>query len=237
MANHALLDNITHKDLRIITDKSSRYTDATICAGVFPIELRQVQSEYPIIFRQRAESEHYEPVALFGLSKDENLFLSEAGWQAGYVPLSVEREPFLIGLQAAADGTEEAVMHVDMDSPRISESEGQAVFLEHGGSSPYLEHINSVLFSIHEGHQANTAFSEALMKYSLLEPFSVEITLNDKSRLALSGFQTVSEEGLKNLGEAELFDLHQAGYLENIYMALASMTNFRKLIAMKNALI
>ncbi len=235
MTNHALLDNITHKNLHIITEKSANYTPATICAGVFPIEFRQVQSEYPIIFRKRSDSDQLEPVALFGLSKDENLFLDEHGWRASYLPLSVEREPFLIGLQNTDSGGEEAVVYVDMDSPRVSESEGQLVFLEHGGSSPYLEHINSVLFSIHEGHQANTAFSEALAKHQLLEPFSVEITLNDNSRLALSGFHTISEAGLKQLGAEALAELHGAGHLEDIFMALASMANFRKLIAMKNA--
>ena len=145
MANQVLLDNITHKDLKIDIGRSTRCGDNVTCTVIFPIEFRQIQSEYPIVFGKDAETGQFEPLAMFGLAENENLFLTDKGWNAGYIPLTLERQPFLIGFQTATvDGvdTEEPVVYIDMDSPRISQTEGQPVFLEHGGSSPYLEHIN-----------------------------------------------------------------------------------------------
>ena len=205
---------------------------------VFVTQFRQIQSEYPIVFRKIADTDGFEPVALFGLSENENLFLSDKGWNASYIPLTMERQPFLIGFQnSTVNGvsTEEPVVYVDMDSPRVSQTEGEAVFLQHGGSSPYLEHINSVLLSIHEGHEDNKAFSQALAKLELLEPFVLEVTLRNQSKQKLSGFYTINEKALQQLQGDALVALHSKGYLEQTYMAIASVTNMRTLIKLKNS--
>lgn len=236
MANHQLLDSITHKDLKIVTDRSASYGDDIACASVFPLEFRRVQAEYPIVFRKNAKTGHFDPVAMFGFAEGENLFLGAEGWDANYVPLSIERQPFLIGFKTTIEGgieKEEPVVHIDMDSPRISD-EGEPVFLEHGGYSPYLEHINSVLMAIHDGHETNRRFSDALAKYELLEPFTLEVELNDGSKHKLAGFYTVNEETLAALDGEALHDLHARGFLENVYMAMASVANFKTLIDKKN---
>lgn len=239
MANHQLLDNITHKDLKVILDRTAWYGDDVACCGVFPIEFRRVQAEYPIVFRKNGSTGHFESVAMFGFAERENLFLNAHGWGARYVPLSIERQPFLIGFKAAPDGgaaTDDPVVFVDMDSPRISTGEdGVAVFLEHGGHSPYLEHINSVLKAIHEGHAENQRLSEALTELELLEPFTLDVTLNDKSQHKLAGFYTIDEDKLAALDGDALATLHSNGWLASIYMVMASIENFGTLIDKKNA--
>lgn len=239
MTNHVLLDNITHKDLRVITTRSKRYGDDIASTGVFPIEFRRVQAEYPIVFRKSATADGYEPAAMLGLAEGENLFLADNVWQARYVPLTIERQPFLIGFQSRTEGgvpVDEPVVHIDMDSPRVSEQEGQVVFLEHGGISPYLEHINSVLKAIHEGHEYNRGFSAALVEYELLEPFTLETELTDGSTHKLAGFYTVNEEKLNALDGDALSRLHAKGYVEHLYMSMASIVNFTTLIEKKNGL-
>jgi hypothetical protein len=239
MANHQLLDNITHKDLRVITDRAAWYGDNIACSVVFPVEFRRVQAEYPIVFRKNGTTGYFEPMAMFGFADGENLFLSSDGWDANYVPLTIERQPFLIGFRTATEGgiaKEEPVIHIDMDSPRISknENEGVAVFLEHGGYSPYLEHINSVLMAIHDGHNYNRGFSDVLTELELLEPFTLEVELNDGSKHKLAGFYTINEENLEALDGESLAKLHARGYVEHIYMAMASIANFKTLIDKKN---
>ena len=115
-----------------------------------------------------------------------------------------------------------------------SKTEGVSVFLEHGGYSPYLEHINSVLMAIHDGHDYNKGFSAALAELELLEPFVFEVELNDGSKHKLAGFYTIAEEKLNALDGDSLAKLHANGYLEHIYMVLASISNFRTLIDKKN---
>lgn len=240
MANHQMLDNVAHKDLRIITTRSAKYGDNIASTGVFPVEFRRVQAEYPIIFRKSASADHFEAAAMLGLADGENLFLDDEGWHARYVPMTIERQPFLIGFQSLTEGgvpVEEPIVHIDMDNPRVSESEGEAVFLEHGGISPYLEHINSVLKAIHEGHNYNQGLSSALVQHELLEPFTLEVELNDGNQFKLAGFHTVNEEKLDALNGAALASLHAGGYLEHIYMTMASIANFSSLIEKKNALL
>lgn len=236
MANQQLLNNVTHKDLRIITDRSAWYGDDVASAGIFPPEFRRVQAEYPIAFQKNEATGFFEAMAIFGFARGENLFLDDNGWNASYIPLSIERQPFLIGFQSADDGAADTpVVHIDMDSPRISDSEGQAVFLEHGGYSPYLEHISSVLRAIHDGYEYMKGFSTALTELDLLEPFTLEFELKDGSKQRLGGLHTIHEEKLAGLDGQALAKLHANGYLEHIYMVLASIANFRTLIEKKNA--
>ena len=234
MTNHQMLENVTHKDLRIITTRSANYGDKVASTGVFPNEFRRAQAEYPIVFRKSASADHFEPAAMLGLADGENLFLDDAGWHARYIPLTIERQPFLIGFQNGPDGSE-PVVHIDMDHPRVSETEGERVFLEHGGISPYLEHINSVLKAIHAGHDYNQHFSKALVEHELLEPFTLEVELKDHAKYNLAGFYTINLDKLNGLDGEALAGLHTQGYLEHIYMAIASIANFSALIEKKNA--
>lgn len=230
MANPVLLNNIDHKDLRVITRHGRDITDSHAFVPTFPAEFRLLQAHYPIIFRKESEAHSFEPVALLGFESDENLFLEEARWDAGTIPLLVDRLPFMIG----RDG-DELMIHIDLDSPRVSQHEGEPIFLPHGGMSPYLENVNSMLLAIHEGMAANAAFVEALVKHELIEGFSLDVTLDDGSQNRLAGFYTINEDRLAALDAATLDSLHKAGYLSAIYFQLASLSNFRALIDRKNA--
>ena len=66
-----------------------------------------------------------------------------------------------------------------MDSPRISDSEGHAVFEAHGGISPYLDRVNSVLNTINEGYAVHQLFVGELVDHGLLETVALDIELND----------------------------------------------------------
>ena len=123
MTNNVLLNNVDHKDLRVITTRSARYGDDVMYAITFPSEFRNIQAHYPIVFRKNAQGQ-FEPIALLGFQERQNLFLTRRGWNASYIPLTIERQPFLIGFSA----DKQPMMHVDLDSPRISRTEGEAVF-------------------------------------------------------------------------------------------------------------
>lgn len=240
MTKHVLLNNVDHKDLKVITTRSAEYGDNVQCAITFFWEFRSIQAHYPIFFSKGAGADDFSAVAMFGFEDKENLFLGETGWDAHYIPLSIKREPFLIGFQQSADasgGDNEPVIHVDLDSPRVSESEGEAVFLAHGGISPYLDQINSVLNTINEGYAVHELFIKELVEHSLLEPFALDIQLDDGSQNRLMGFHTINEDALFELDGDVLASLSQKGFLLPIYMAVASLSNIRDLIDRKNALL
>ena len=240
MANHVLLNNVEHKDLRIITTRSAEFGDRVMSALTFPDEFRSVQAHYPIFFGKSADTGGFQPLAMFGFEKDENLFLTSEGWDATYVPLSIERQPFLIGFQQRTDVggvSRQMVIHVDMDHPRISQEEGERVFLEHGGYTDYLNQMNDALFTIHEGYERNKGFVQVLLDHDLLESFTLDVELNDGSRHRLAGFYTINEEKLGALDADVLVKLNSDGFLLPIYMAVASMSNIRELIRRRNALL
>ncbi|HKE92704.1 MAG TPA: SapC family protein, partial [Povalibacter sp.] len=221
MANTVLLNNRDHADLRVITARSADYGDDVMLALTFPAEFRSVQAHYPIVFRKSAEGQ-FQPVALFGLRDRQNLFLTAAGWDASYVPLMIERQPFLVGVASG-----EAMIHVDLDSPRISRTAGEPVFLPHGGTTVYLDRMSSILRAIHEAAEATPAFVATLVEHALLEPFVFDFALADGSRLRLTSFHTINEERLRELPGEVLERLSRAGYLQAIYMVLASLSHLR----------
>lgn len=236
MTRHAPLNNVQHKSLRIITTRSAAYGDDQMYALTFPAEFRNVQACYPIVFQKRSETGQFQPLALFGFQPGENLFLTETGWDATYVPYSVERLPFLIGGVGAAQAGQPAqpMIHIDLDSPRVSATEGEALFLEYGGSSPFLERISSMLGELHEGIATTTTFVDALQGLDLLESFVLDVGHRDGSTSRLAGFYTVNEERVRALDGEAVSRLQAQGFLEPIYMVVASTVHFRDLIERRN---
>ncbi|RBB16173.1 SapC family protein, partial [Xanthomonas oryzae] len=224
MTNAVLLNNLDHRDLRVITAHGAAYGDEVVSAATFPQEFRQLQAQYPIVFHRSGERS-FQPLALLGLRLGENLFLDGARWDAPYIPLSIQRQPFLIGEQP--DGP---MVHIDLDSPRISSAEGELLFREHGGTTDFLDRISQVLRTLHDGLAASDAFVERVLRYDLLEPFVFEATLNNGLECRLAGLYVVHEERLRALDEAALLELHRHGDLEPLYMAVASIAQFRHLL-------
>lgn len=223
---HVLLSSVEHHDLRIVTARGARWGDAVMAAPTFPAEFRHVQAHYPIVFQKTASG--FLPLALFGFRDGENLFLVDdrdgEAWDAAYLPMAVEREPFLVGFDRG-----EPVIHLDIASPRVGRDQGEPVFLPHGGSSDYLERIGGLLGALHEGLQATPAFVDALRAHQLLEPFGMDIELADGSLHRWSGYYTVHEERLAALPGEAVAALHAAGHLFAAHLQLASLGHLREL--------
>lgn len=242
MPNHQLLDNVTHKDLKVIASMRPGLGDDVSFSNVFISEFREVQGFYPIFFHKHSETGQFETIAMLGFGDNENLFLNDEGWQANYIPLSIQRRPFLIGFQnIQKDGvlTKDPVVFVDMDSPRVSkddsDSDALPVFLSQGGQSDYLQNINSVLQAIHLGHQQSKEFIDKLLELDLIESVNIKVTLKDNSQHELNSLYTIHEEKVAGLSGETLQQLHQLGYLQMIHMMEASMSNLSLLIEKKNS--
>jgi hypothetical protein len=229
MTRHVMLNNVAHKDLRVITRHGPEFGDNVGSVMTFPTEYGDVQREYPIFFRKDPASGEFISVALLGFAKDENLFLDEQGWQASYIPGIVARGPFLIGFQ-----NQEPVIHIDLENPRVSQTEGEAVFLPQGGNSRYLDWIATILKGLHEGMALSKAMFAAFDAMNLIEPVKVEIKFNAEETYDLVGFYSISEERLRALDGESLHKLNTAGFLQGAFLVMASLNNVKKLIDMKH---
>ena len=167
MTNFVLLDPAQHANLKVITKRSADYGDNVQYAMTFPFEFRNVQSCYPIFFQKDANSGRFFPLALFGFEKDENLFLTESGWDAPYIPIMIKRQPFLIGFQPDPDNPESkrAIVSIDLDNPRVNETEGEELFPPQGGTSEFLQKVTGNLELIHQAHVHCEKFVNALIEY------------------------------------------------------------------------
>ena len=236
MARHAVLDNVAHKDLKIKTGYSAEYGDSINSVLVFPTEFVHVQREYPILFRKDPGGQ-FQAVAMLGLDKDENLFLEGNRWNARYVPAVQQRGPFLIGFRKNEQGGEvvhEPVIHIDLDHPRVSQGEGEPLFLRHGGNSPYLERANRMLQIIYRGTAAVAPMFAAFEEAGILEAMEIEVALDDRVKYQVPGFVTISEQRLAKLDGAQLERLNKTGFLHFALFALASLANINWLIELKN---
>ena len=223
MTRPVLLDNVNHRHLRIHTERSAGLGDNRHYALALPVEFRHLQAHFPIVFQLVEGDVGFQPIALFGLEEGQNLFLTPTGWDATVVPMSMQRDPFLIG--RAQDDTLQ--LHIDLDSPRIVGPDqgeiGTALFLPHGGFSEYLDQVVRLMEDLHAQVQYLPVFIEALIRHQLLEPFVFDMQTPGGEHARLTGLFTVNEEKLAGLPGAALEALAREGHLLPIYMQIASL--------------
>jgi len=236
MTNHVMLNNVAHKDLRVINRHGAQFGDEIGTVLTFPTEYADMQREYPIFFRKDAASGEYQSVALLGFSKNENLFLDGTRWNANYIPGIIARGPFLIGFQEQViDGEprREPVIHVDLDHPRISRTEGEAVFLPHGGNSPYLDQVALALRGMRDGLEVSKTMFAAFQELGLIEPVKLDIKLSAEETYSVLGLHTIDVGKLAQLDGQSLERLNRSGFLQAAYLVVASMGNVRRLMSLK----
>ena len=236
MARYELLNNVSHRDMRIATGFGPEYGDDVGMVPAFPSEFAELQREYPIFLRKDPGTGEWQSVVLLGFEQRENLFLQDGRWNASYLPGAAARGPFLIGFQEQRiDGEllQEAVMHVDLDHPRVNFAAGEPVFLPQGGNTPYLEHVANVLRGIRDGNAYGAAMFAALEEKGLIQPVNLDVQLDERHRVSVNGLHGIDRERLSTLDGQALLELNRAGYLEGAYLMLASLHNVRRLMAEK----
>jgi hypothetical protein len=65
-----MLNNVTHRDLRVITRYGAQFGDEVGTVLTFPTEYADIQREYPIFFRKDPTSGEYHSVALLGFDEE-----------------------------------------------------------------------------------------------------------------------------------------------------------------------
>ena len=234
MSNHHILNPNDHAELRVRTEAGGAFGDTVMACLAIPAEFRAVQAHYPIVFRRDISTGQFSTLAMFGFDNGENLFLDGDTWDARYRPLAQSIQPFLIGRPASEGAI--AQVHVDMDHPRIAKNgEGMRVFDGDGRPTPFMEGIATKLSDLDQGYRQMPEFCATLDQMELLEPFTLEVPLNDGSRHSLVGYHIIAEERLASLDGSALGMVQAKGYLLPIFMAVASVSRFSDLVARKNA--
>lgn len=232
MSRNVAVNPIDHRELRVHGAPDAALGDAIMSCPVLPIEFRRVQNEFPILFQRDLESGRFRALALMGFDDGENLFFEDGRWTARYRPLILAVQPFRIG--RSRDPDQPSQVHIDLDHPRVGDPEGGRLFDDDGSPTPYLETVAGMLDHLDVGLRESDTFFDALERHELLEPFALDVTLDNQEERRLVGYHLVNEDKLRDLEPSVVADLHRDGHLMPLFMALASLANMTDLVARKN---
>ncbi|WP_111642563.1 SapC family protein [Marinimicrobium alkaliphilum] len=234
MSEPVLLDSNTHKNTRVLGDARTVVGPVSRNCSVITQEFQRLASHFPVLLTKNEDTGQFACVALFGFDPGENLFVEKDRWQVGYVPLNIRRHPFMIGAQTTPAGEEEHVMLIDMQSERISEQDGEALFNDRGFPTPFTENMTSVLKTLKDGFVETQDFIQALLEQEMIVPANFEIQFRNGERREINGLYTISQDALDALTPEQVVAMHRSGHLQAAYMMIASLGQMEQLIERKN---
>jgi hypothetical protein len=239
VANRVVLDHQIHRDVRIAATRPTRENAEVNAVSVIPREFPRLLAHYPIFFTKNAESGRFELSALLGFQSQENLFFMDGRWDAAYVPLQIQRQPFSL-ITRRTDDAEGKVPTLDVAldlSQTVQSQEGQRLFLEDGQPTKFLQGITSMLSALVAGTKETYAFTGRLAELSLIEPVQIDIEFVDGSENKLQGLYWIATAALKALPAQQLAELRDREFLEWMYFQMASISHVSGLVARKNRLL
>lgn len=225
MTNIVALNTDLHKDLRVQAGASARYGDAQRFVPVAVNEFAFLVPHYPVFFAKDSETGSFYCGAMLGIDEGENLFLADDGGMESYRPLNLQRGPFFT---AGSD------IAIDLDHPRI-DAGGQPLFTDAGEPSDYLKSIMGLFQNLRPGLEQTKAFVATLLDAKLVEPVDIGLAFDDGTRRQLEGLYTVNQDALKKLSDTQVIDFFRRGYLQAIYLMIASLKQVPVLAQKKNA--
>jgi hypothetical protein len=225
LANIVALNTQDHRAVRVETAASVRYGDAQRFVPVVVGEFSNLVAHYPIFFSKDAQTGSFYCGAMLGIDEGENLFLTEGRSFEAYRPMNMQRGPFYT---AGSD------IAIDLDHPRVGGS-GQALFEEDGRPSPYLSSVINLFRDLKPGLDQTKLFVETLLAMKLIEPVDISLAFDDGSKRQLEGLYTINRDRLKKLTDDKIVELFHRGYLQAIYLMIASLKQVPVLAQKKNS--
>lgn len=227
MKNFEALSPSKHRDVRIMVDYIDQPDAQTNSVPILVSELLLCGANYPLFLIKNSETGEFMCCALLGFAENENLFLHDGQWSATHIPLTFSRKPFHM--------TQESnLVYIDIDNPWVNRDRGERLFLDNGEFAPYMTEVIRKLERIAIGMDETQAFIRVLAKHDLIEPVKLDVTFDNDLSEKLNGLYTIKKQGISDLSNTELQQLHQTGALEGAYIMLHSLENVKALAKLKN---
>jgi hypothetical protein len=140
----------------------------------------------------------------------------------------------LLAVGEPEQGGDPAVV-IDLEDSRISEKDGEPLFLPHGGAAPFLQQAIEALRTVHEGLQVSRAMFVLFSELDLIIPIEMEIDLGEGTHYRLPDLFTIGAEQFGALPAAGLERLNLAGWLAAAVHVRSSLGNMKRLVELKTA--
>ncbi len=227
----AALDLVEHKNLKLqvpITDWGvAKDLNALFVAAT---EFADVCREFPIVFVKAGQEadgkDAIAPIAVLGLTQQENLYVSGERWRAQYMPAILRMYPFCI---ARVDDERFAIC-VDMAFPGAGNEKGQPVFDAEGKPAELLATMQKELETLEGEIQRTRLVGRRLMDLGLLVDMRFDVTLPGGRQHTVDGFLTIDEKKATDLPDNVVAELHRSGVLGLMHLHWVSMGNMRRLV-------
>jgi hypothetical protein len=223
MAKIELLNNHTHRGLKVQPGAAARYGDNQRFVAVIAGEFPHLAVHYPILLTKDQDTGAFFVGAMLGFDDGENLFLDDGGMET-YRPLNLQRGAFYTA------GNEVAI---DLDNPRIDDA-GKPLFTDDGEPTQYLQSIMALFRDLKPGLEMTRVFVETLARLKLIEPIDIDLAFDDGTKRQLAGLYTINQDALRALPDSGVVDLFRRGYLQLIYLMIASLKQVQVLARRKN---
>lgn len=229
--NPVALDRNQHRLLRLRREHAepqrlSNLNSVFVAAAEFGDACR----EYPVVWipagNDAAGQRQVAPVAVFGLTPQENLYLQPDGWRTPYLPLLLRTYPFAM----ARAGGDSLVLCYDASWGGFSVTDGERLFDDAGAPSAWVTETRQQLENLEAEVERTRMVGEKLLQLQLLQEMRFDATLPDEQTLRVDGFLTIDEKRFAELPDAELIELHRNGLLGLIYAQRLSLGHMRRLV-------
>lgn len=229
-ANIVALDKNIHKNLRIKQDNTFKHASKQHLSILQAHEFTAAALHYPVVFVKDSETGQFMSVAMLGLQPNENLFCTDNGWSAPYIPASIRGYPFLIA-------PESMQLCIDSNCELLSDTDGNKLF-ENNNETDYLKSVKEQLSLFISQTPETRAFINFLTEKNLLA--NLTLTIKDPTRESgdyqLNGIYAVDTTKLHELSGDDFLLLRNKNYLPPIYAHLLSLNSISSLIEKKNAI-
>ena len=187
---------------------------------------------YPIVFTSGDNGGTFAPVAVLGMTGGENLFVKNGIWAENvYVPAYARRFPFCMS-RVTLNKVEQQDRLICVEK-EFSGDAGEPMFDAKGDPLEKWKDIERLLSEYEMDLERSREMCGILSDYGLLDPFSMQATLNSGGAMQLTGMYRVDEKKIEHLNASQLKNLVRKGVLGRIYTHLLSLDNFTDLLDRK----
>lgn len=201
-------------------------------------EFGAAANSYPIIFA----GENRSPLAVMGVRSDENLFVDEKSQfnPDFYMPAFARRYPFVLAGDSAND---RFVVCIDEKADCVKKSKSARPFFEGDELSAFTSEAFEFLKVFERDRRGTEQMVARFKELDLFEPKEMNFQGNNPDGTAapkqkIADYFAITEERLKKLGDKELRELTDKGYLAVAHAHIVSLQNWQRLVNMtlrKNA--
>lgn len=201
-----------HRHLKLLRQGQSAHTESVDTMDVMLAEFRPAATAYAIVFIQEQGGIHPQPVLL---DPGRNSNHRKGAWNMHYLPQVLRVHPFTLMMR---NGSDDPLIGIDRDSPLISETEGEPLFLLDGRLAPTTSEIMSLLARLNEAKRETSEFCRHISALDWFTPLGGNGSI----------YLRIDAARLEQADHTTLHLLRKRGWLTAIYAHLISLTRFER---------